>query len=119
MEHISEIIQHIIGSLVCPSCQGNDQEDGPVPDAMDRQQWLNKAGTLVECPMCENGEDQWEEHWHSGGSAQWSAHSAECEHCEGTGELTVHDRCETCGRFEHSKGPKKIADADRIYDRLS
>ena len=104
----------------CPDCEGNDQENGPAPDETDRKQWIDKEGMLVQCPMCENdGRVYWEENWLSGGSPLWRGRSAECEHCEGTGELTVHDRCSTCGRFEHSKGPKKIADADRIYDRLS
>ena len=118
MEHISGIIQHIIGSLICPSCEGNDQENGPVPDETDRKRWIDTEGTLVECPMCENGEIYWEENWLAGGYPMWEGHHGVCEHCEGSGELTIRDRCDTCGRLEHSKGPKKIPEEDSIFGHL-
>ena len=117
MEHVSGIIQSIMGTIACPTCEATDQEGGPVPDATDRKRWLDTTGLLVTCPMCDNGEIYWEEH----SPYSWEARREDCEHCDGSGELTVHDRCETCGRLEQScgKGPKRVAETDRLHDHLS
>lgn len=121
MEHISGIIQRIIGSIACPTCESSDQEDGPVPDEKDRKRWIDRTGMVIECPVCDNGTIYWEENWHEGGDNRWSAHSQECEHCDGSGEYQVHDRCETCGRLEmaYGKGPERVSETERIYNDLT
>ena len=79
MEHVSGIIQSIMGTIACPTCEATDQEGGPVPDATDRKRWLDTTGLLVTCPMCDNGEIYWEEH----SPYSWEARREDCEHCEG------------------------------------
>jgi len=116
-----EWVNLMSGSIACVDCDAANETDGPVPNEKDRTRWLDSTGRLVECPMCDEGEIYWEENWLAGGSPMWRARSEACEHCEGSGELTVHDRCETCGRLEQScgKGPERIVEADRLHDHLS
>jgi len=120
LEHISTIISRVLGATSCPDCDGNDKNDGPVPNEKDREMWIDLAGYYVECPMCEDGRVYWEDNWLAGGEHRWRANNADCEHCKGSGELRIHDRCGTCGRLEqaYGKGPERVDDDDRIRDHL-
>ena len=119
MQHISKILKSVILWLDCVDCDATSEMDGPAPNKKDRTRWIDSTGLLVECPMCDEGQNYSEENWLAGGYPMWKAHYETCEHCEGSGELEV-DRCETCGRLEQQagKGPKRIPDVDRIIKYL-
>jgi hypothetical protein len=113
MEHVSEVLS------TCSECDSNVILDGPVPDDDDRAKWWTDSGDQVECPVCDCGVVFWQEDWHAGGSAESSNHSGECEHCNGSGRVHV-DRCPDCFRImdQYGKGPEKMSESDRVFDRL-
>ena len=127
MEHISTILQRVIVDLglntgACSSCDGNDLQDGPVPDDKDRERWIDPEGVFVICPMCEDGwveGDDWSYLGH--GESYCKTIRWECEHCDGSGKYESPDRCEDCGRLEmaYGKGPEMVPDNHRLYDHLS
>jgi hypothetical protein len=113
MEHVSKVLE------TCGECNGNAILDGPVPDDNDRDKWWSDNGDQIECPMCDRGLVEWQEDWHAGGSAEFSLQWGECEDCDGSGRVHV-DRCSDCFRImdQYGKGPEKMSEADRVYDRL-
>lgn len=105
----------------CIECGGNDLEDGPVPDSEDRKYWIDKTGDSIECPACRDvgRQDQDGVHLDRFFDHEGATFFQECEACRGTGSFTLFDRCCGCGRIgdQCGKGPDKVSEEDRIFDR--